>query len=197
MKLLHPHPRDDHRMLNTAQISFGLPDVMASPNDQGRLEVIVIRPAAAEREHRQQVSISTERGVEGDRWLSSSWLKLPDGRPDPRVQVSLMNARLLRLISGGDEHWMRMAGDNLIVDLNLSEDNVRAGQRLAVGEVILEITEVAHNGCGKFLARYGKDAVRFINSVEGKRLHLRGLFARVVSPGIVRIGDRVRKAQPA
>jgi hypothetical protein len=182
-------------MLTTEQISSGLPDVLASPSDEGQLELIVIRPAAAERELPRRVYISSEGGVEGDRWLSASWLKLPDGRPDPRAQVSLMNARLLRLISGSDEDEMSMAGDNLIVDLDLSEANIRTGQRLAVGEAIVEITDVPHNGCGKFLSRYGKDAVKFINSVEGKRLHLRGLFAQVIRSGVVCIGDRVRKAQ--
>jgi hypothetical protein len=180
-------------MLTTAQISSGMDDVLAAPGDEGELEFILIRPATGERAFRRKVYLSPEGGVEGDRWLSSCWLKLADGQPDPRVQVSLMNARLLRLISGGDESRICLAGDNLIVDFNLSEDNIRPGQRLSVGEAVVEITDVAHNGCGKFLSRYGKDAVKFINSAEGKRLHLRGIFAQVIRPGTVCVGDRVRK----
>lgn len=182
-------------MLTTDQISSGLDDVLAAPVDQGKLEFILIRPTAGERAFRPKVYLSPKGGVEGDRWLNSCWLKLADGQPDPRVQVSLMNARLLRLISGGDENQICLAGDNLIVDLNLSEDNICPGQRLSVSEAVLEITDVAHNGCGKFLSRYGRDAVKFINSAEGKRLHLRGIFAKVISPGTVCVGDRVCKVQ--
>jgi MOSC domain-containing protein YiiM len=183
-------------MFTTDQIVYGLPDVRRSPSDEGKLEFIFIRPAAAERDVRRKVYISPEGGVEGDRWLNSCWLKLPDGRPDPRVQVSLMNVRILKLISGSDETLMRLAGDNLIVDFDLSEDNIRPGQQLSVGDSIVEITDVAHNGCGKFLSRFGKDAVKFINSVEGKRLHLRGLYAQIIKSGEVSIGDRVCKVQP-
>lgn len=180
-------------MLNTDQLKFGMDDVLASPDDEGALEFIVIRPKKGKREFLRKVYLSPEGGVEGDRWRSSPWLKLADGRPDPRVQLSLMNARLLRLISGDEEREMCLAGDNLIVDLNLSEDNLKPGQRLSVGEAIIEITDAAHNGCGKFLSRYGKDAVKFVNSAEGKRLHLRGLFAQVIRPGVVSVGDRVCK----
>lgn len=187
---------DDHLMLNTAQLASGLSDVVVSPSDEGRLEFVVIRPQAGERLFRREVYLSPERGVEGDRWLNSCWLKLGDGRPDPRVQVSLMNARILRLISGGEERQMSLSGDNLIVDFDLSDENLQPWQRLSVGEAVLEITDVAHNGCEKFLARYGRDAVKFINSPEGKRLHLRGLYAQVVKSGVVNIGDRVCKVQP-
>ncbi len=182
-------------MLTTDQLTSGLADVVASPTDQGKLEFIVVRPRAGEREFRRQVYISPEGGVEGDRWLNSCSRRLPDGRPDPRVQISLMNVRLLSLISGSAEQRMCLAGDNLIVDLNLSDDNVCPGQRLSVGEAIVEITDVAHNGCGKFLNRYGRDAVKLINSAEGKRLHLRGVFAQVIRSGMVSVGDRICKVQ--
>ncbi|HEX8653045.1 MAG TPA: hypothetical protein VF708_19670 [Pyrinomonadaceae bacterium] len=183
-------------MINTDQIASGLDDVLASPNDEGALELIVIRPSFGAREFRQKVYISPEGGVEGDRWVHSPWLKLADGRPDPRAQISIMNARILRLISGDEESRMRLAGDNLIVDLNLSADNLNPGQRLSVGEAVVEITDAAHRGCGKFLSRYGKDAVKFINSAKGKHLHLRGRFAQIIRPGMVCVGDRVCKVQP-
>lgn len=179
-------------MLTTDQIIAGFSPVTESPSDEGRLELIVVRPADGVRKLPQSVYVSADNGVEGDKWRSSQSPHTPDGGPDPRVQVTLMNARILRLISGGDER-MTLAGDNLIVDLDLSEDNIAPGQHLSVGEVVLEVTEVPHNGCGAFMERYGKDAVRFINSPQGKRLHLRGLHAKVIAAGTVRVGDEVRK----
>ncbi len=179
-------------MLTTDQIILGFPQVTQSPSDGGRLELIIVRPSEGVRELPESVHVSPERGVEGDKWITSQGHDLPDGQPDPRTQVTLMNARILRLISDGEER-MPLAGDNLIVDLDLSDDNMPPGQHLSVGEAVLEVTEVPHNGCGAFLERYGKDAVKFVNSPEGKRLHLRGLHAKVVREGVVRVGDEVRK----
>ena len=178
--------------LTTEQIEAGLSNVLASPKDQGKLEAIVIRPETDQRELLEEVLLSPEGGVEGDRWAATSSLRLPDGQPDPRVQVSLMNARILRMIAGDDQR-IGLAGDNLVVDLNLNEANIPAGQKLAVGEALLEVTDVPHTGCGKFAERYGPDAVRFINAAERKSLHLRGIYARVLRAGTVRTGDVVRK----
>ena len=179
-------------MMNTEQIVGGMPHVTASPADGGRLELIIVRPAEGERVLPESVRVSPEHGVEGDKWVRSRGHDTPDGGPDPRTQVTLMNARILRLISG-EEGRMPLAGDNLIVDLDLSDENIAPGQRLSVGEAVLEVTEVPHNGCGAFLDRYGKDAVKFVNSPEGKRLHLRGLHAKVITAGTVSVGDEVRK----
>jgi len=37
------------------------------------------------------------------------------------------------------------------------------------------------------------DAMKFVNSPEGRLLHLRGINARVVVPGRIQTGDRIRK----
>ena len=50
-----------------------------------------------------------------------------------------------------------------------------------------------HKGCHKFAARYGVDATRFVNSRDGLRLHLRGIYARIVERGVVTVGDTVTK----
>lgn len=181
-------------MVTKDQILSGLHHVGDSPTDGGRLEFIVVRPVAGGRELRERAYLSAESGVDGDRWTTSRWLTLPDGSPDPRVQVSLMNARILRLISDGAER-ISLAGDNLIMDLDLSEHNLAPGQRLVVGEVVVEVSDVAHTGCRKFMARYGRDAVKFVNSVEGRRLNLRGLYAKVIEPGVVCVGDAVWKVR--
>jgi MOSC domain-containing protein YiiM len=179
--------------LSTEQISVGFPRVLDSPKDQGTLEAIIIRPTSGQRELRKEARLTPEGGVEGDRWAATSWLKLADGRPDPRVQVAVMNARILRLLAG-DEERIGLAGDNLIVDFDLSEANLPVGQKLAVGEVVIQVRDQAHTGCGKFQQRYGRDAVQYINAPRGRELRLRGLFASIVQGGTVRVGDGIRKA---
>jgi MOSC domain-containing protein YiiM len=87
-----------------------------------------------------------------------------------------------------------LAGDNLLIDLDLSDDNLPPGTRLSVGSALLAITAVPHKGCRKFAARYGVDATKFVNSRDGLRLHLRGIFARIVEPGLVTVGDIVARS---
>jgi len=97
------------------------------------------------------------------------------------------------LIAGSPER-RALAGDQLHLDLDLSEANLPPGTRLALGSAVIEVTEQPHTGCAKFAARFGRDALRFVNSPIGRSLRLRGLNARVVVPGTVHVGDLVRKA---
>lgn len=173
-------------------LELGLSEVRSSPREAGRLEAIVLRPQPGERQTVQQVRVSPDGGIDGDRWANESSADFAADHPHWKSQVSLMNARILRQIAG-IEDAMCLAGDNLIVDLNLSEENLPAGRRLAIGDVVLEMTDQPHTGCGKFDRRYGSDAREFINGPHGKPLNLRGRFARVVAGGTVTVGDTVRK----
>jgi MOSC domain-containing protein YiiM len=104
-----------------------------------------------------------------------------------------MNSRTVGLVAGSRDRWA-LAGDQLYVDLDLSADNLRTGDRLRIGpEAVIEITAKAHLGCRKFAARYGEAALAWANSPEGRRLHLRGVYAMVITPGEVRVGDRIDK----
>jgi polynucleotide kinase-phosphatase len=171
---------------------FGLPQIRQSPTDDGLLKAIVIRPATDERVSLTECEISPELGVHGDNWADGCWMSLPDGRPHPDVQVAIMNARTIALIAREESRWP-LAGDNLYVDLDLGRDNLPCGQQLAVGSAVLEITAVAHCGCRKFADRYGSDAVRFVNSEIGETLRLRGVYARILQTGVIRVGDVIRK----
>ena len=178
--------------LSIDQLNAGLEEILRSPSDQGVLNLVVIRPATDQRQSLQQCQLSPELGVHGDNWADGCWLSLPDGRPDPDVQVAIMNSRAIDLIAQDAQRW-KLAGDNLFVDLDLSDQNLVAGQRLSVGSVVLEVTSQAHNGCKKFAQRFGKDAVKFVNSPEGKRNHLRGIYAKIIQSGTVSVGDQISK----
>jgi MOSC domain-containing protein YiiM len=154
---------------------------------------IFVRPTPNERQARTTAQLTPQRGIDGDRWANDRFYEAEKGGPDPRCQVSIMNGRYLRQLAGGDDA-MCLAGDNLIVDFDLSEANLPAGSRLAIGDaVIIEISDKSHTGCGKFQKRYGAEAREFTNSPRGKALHLRGRYAQIIVPGEIRTGDAVRK----
>ena len=176
--------------LTRVQLQAGLGEIRAAPRDQGRLEMIVVRPATDQRQVLESCRLTRERGCEGDDWLQ----KYTDSgeTPDPRTQLTLMNARCAQLISGDRDRWP-LAGDQLFVDLDLGDANLAVGQRLAIGEVVVEITAEPHTGCAKFAARFGVDALKFVNMGEGAQLKLRGIYAMVITEGEVHQSDLTRK----
>ena len=174
------------------QLEAGLDEIRKSPSDDGEVQLIVRRPAKGEREVLDEGEFSLEVGLVGDNWSTRGSSSTPDGNAHPEMQVNIMNARAAQLVAGSKERWA-LAGDQLYVDLDISDANLPAGSRLAIGETILEITPAPHLGCLKFVERFGKPAMEFVNSDEGKSLNLRGVNAKVVQPGRVRTGDRARK----
>lgn len=172
-----------------ADLEVTLDFIRQSPEREGQIELIVCRPAVGERQVLQVAALSPERGLVGDNWQTRS-SKRPSANPD--MQLTLMNARAIGAIAGDKSLWP-MAGDQLYVDLDLSDRNLPPGTRLQVGEAIIEVTAEPHLGCRKFSDRYGKDAVKFVNSDLGKRLNLRGINAKVISPGSVSSGAPITK----
>jgi MOSC domain-containing protein YiiM len=175
--------------LELAALEAGLDDVRKSPTDTGTLELIVARPAEDAREVLAEGRIDLVAGLVGDGWADRG----PD--PEPERQVTVMNARAVALVAQSRERWA-LAGDQLYVDLDLSDENLPPGSRLAIGDAVLEVSTAPHRGCKKFAARYGLDALRFVNSPVGYALHLRGINTRVVTAGVIRTGDTVRKLPP-
>ena len=92
-----------------------------------------------------------------------------------------------------DEERWQLAGDQLFVELDLSEENLPAGTRLEIGSAVIEVTEQPHTGCKKFAARFGNDAQKFVMTPVGRQMRLRGMCARVVQPGTIQRGDTVEK----
>jgi MOSC domain-containing protein YiiM len=168
------------------ELRSGLEHVRAAPADEGVVELIVRRPAVGERELLEIGELDVELGLVGDTW------SVRGSRPNPKAQLTLMNARAAALFAGERERWP-LAGDQIYVDLDLSPTNLPPGTRLGLGTAVIEVSDAPHLGCGKFTERFGEEARELANSDEGVALNLRGLNTRVVQSGEVRPGDVVRK----
>lgn len=180
------------RHLTTAELEAGLDWIRQSPKAQGTLELIVRRPQVEAREILAEGELDLVVGLIGDNWKERPSSRSADGLAHPDMQLNVMNARTIDLIAQDRARWP-LAGDQLFVDLDLSEENLPAGTRLAIGSAIIEVTEQPHTGCQKFVSRFGLAAMKFVNSPVGKELHLRGICAKVVQPGTIQRGDVVKK----
>lgn len=178
--------------LSLTDLEVGLEHIRQAPKDYGTLKMIVRRPRVDERDVIDHGELSITEGLVGDSWKSRGSRHTPDGSATLYSQITVMNARCAALLAQSEERWA-LAGDQLFVDFDLSEDNIPPGTRLAVGSAILEVSAEPHSGCKKFSARFGVEAMKFVNSPEGKRLHLRGINARVIEAGAIRVGDIISK----
>ena len=178
---------------NRADLDARLHELQALETSSGTLEMIVARPAEGERETPATARLTIEAGLVGDRWLATAGHRMDTaGAIDRGNQLTLMSTRVLGLLADR-ERWP-LAGDNLLVDMGLAAEGLPPGSRLAIGdEVVVEISEEPHTGCAKFSARFGSDALRFVNSPEGRELRLRGVNAYVVEEGTVSVGDAIRR----
>ena len=173
-----------------SELQAGLDEVRAAPRTAGRLDMVVRRPAVDEREVLAEGELSVEIGLVGDTWDVRPSKDMADGSPSPLRQLTVMNSRAAALFAVSADRWP-LCGDQLYVDLDISQANLPAGSRLLIGEAIIEISEPPHLGCAKFTQRFGLDAMRLVNSDEGKAMRLRGANAVVVTPGTIRQGDPV------
>jgi hypothetical protein len=177
------------------ELHAAVPYFRRSPKDAGTVELVVRRPAVGEREVLDEGELNLALGLVGDSWIKRGSNRTADGSPDPDTQLNVMNARVIAFLAGSPDR-RALAGDQLYLDLDLSEDNLPAGTRLTLGTAVIEVTAQPHPGCAKFRERFGLEALRFVNSPVGRELRLRGLNARVVIPGMVRPGDTVTKLAP-
>jgi MOSC domain-containing protein YiiM len=172
----------------TVELEAGLDEIRRAPSDAGSLELIARRPRTGERELLEEGQLDLAVGLVGDRWSERD-----DGRqPNPDTQLTLMSSRAAALIAGTKERWP-LAGDQLYVNLDVSERNLPAGTQLTIGSAVIEISPVPHTGCKKFVQRFGMDAMLFVNSPLGTSLRLRGVNTRVVEPGTIRVGDTITR----
>src|SRR5829696_3594309 len=181
--------------LTMPELEAALDHLREAPKDGGVLQLIVCRPDVDQRKILDEAELDPLKGLIGDNWIVRGSSKTPDGSAHPDMQINIMNARVTALVAQDKEHWP-LAGDQLYIDMDLSKENLPAGARLQVGSAVLEVSPLPHTGCHKFISRFGVDAMKFVNSAVGKQLCLRGINAKVVQAGVVRVGQVAKKIQP-
>jgi len=180
------------KQLSMKELEAGLDEIRSAPKDLGVLELIVRRPAVEKREVLDEGHLDVVKGLVGDNWQTRGSSRTADGSSHPDMQINIMSARVIALVAQDPGRW-QLAGDQLFLDMDISAANLPAGTRLSLGSAVIEVTKEPHTGCKKFVARFGLDAMKFVNSAVGRELCLRGINARVVESGIIRVGDRARK----
>lgn len=175
-------------------LEAGLEEIRSSPADLGILHMIVGRPDIDQRVVLDVAELDLAKGLVGDSWSTRPCSRSQDGSPHPDMQLNIMNSRAIALFAQTRERWP-LAGDQLYIDLDLSNENLPPRTRLVLGDAEIEVTDQPHTGCAKFRERYGREALQMVNSPIGRALNLRGICARVVRSGTIRIGDSVRKRQ--
>ena len=176
--------------LSAAELDSRLAALPPSPRGHGRVTQVCVRPDLDRRAFPETLELCPRRGAIGDRWERRTWKHLPDGSPDPRVQVAIAHAPTIALIqqlTGDAGH----PGDTLLVDLDLGVAHLPLGTRLRVGTAEIEVSDVENDGCAKFAVRHGADVLAWIRDPLNRPRRLRGLFARIVHGGQVRAGDAI------
>ena len=177
--------------MTEAELDAALDRVVEAPSE-GCVDRLCRRPGFSMREFPENLRLDPECGIENERWLTHPWLKLDDGSPDPRIQVSVLSRRVLELVWTDREGTLH-PGDTIVTDMDLSVANLPAGTRLRAGKAVLEVSDLFNDACAKWKARYGSDAYRWVNRPEYRQLRLRGILCRIVKAGTVHVGDAVER----
>jgi hypothetical protein len=176
---------DPRRHLDRQKLEAGI-TALHAPRDEGSVELLVARGPGGERQLATEVLLTTQGGMPEDRWALQT-------KYGPDYQLATTRADYARLIANGQP--LELHGDNLYLQLDLSSENLPALSVLRAGDALLQVTPVAHNGCKKWVQRFGLCPMQLNLDPAYRHLHLRGIYLRVVSDGRVRVGDRVRVVQ--
>lgn len=175
--------------MNAGKYDTAVSLARSAPVAAGRVDYLINRPSEGVHKPVDSLYLDVDNGIEGDRWKETAWLRLPDGSPDPRVQVSLTNTRVMQCFTGTESDAVFRCGDNIYTDLNLTEDHLPVGTLLQIGEAVIEVSDVVNDACGKFAQRFGAEAFQAVRDPANAVLRLRGIFARIRQSGRVQRGD--------
>jgi hypothetical protein len=174
------------------ELAAALPGVLAAPRDGGVTLLFCIRPGTNQRLFPEVLTFTRATGIIGDSEAVRPWLTLPDGSPDPRNQVSIMPWQVLDLV-WRDRDRVPHPGDNIAVDMNLTEANLPVGTLLQAGTAVLRVSDEPNDGCVKWKVRAGRAAYDWITDPDHLPLRLRGLYCSVEEDGEMRLGDTLNR----
>jgi hypothetical protein len=177
-----------------AECMAALPHILDAPKDAGVIDHLCFRPARNARQFPATLRLTVTAGIPGDRWLTEPWQRLPNGAPDPDLQVSILPVRVLELV-WRDREGAPHPGDTIVADMDLGLENLPPGSLLQAGTATLRVSPYFNEGCAKWKARYGADAKDFIVVPGHAPLRLRGVICAVVADGEVARGDWLRVLQ--
>jgi hypothetical protein len=175
-------------MITAAQIAAAMPHVLAAPKSDAPITSLCLRPAFGERSFPDHIVMTRAEGIPGERWATLPWSKLPDGSPDPRIQVSLLPSRVMDLV--WQDKSMPHPGDPIVADLDMSFANLPIGTLIQAGTAVLRVSDLPNNGCAKWKVRYGADAMAWVTADPS--LRLRGVLCSVEVDGAVSLTDRLQ-----
>ena len=167
-----------------------LPDVLAAPKTDAKIDMLCFRAGFGLRSFPDRLAMTRAGGIEGERWLTQPWLRLADGSPDPRIQVSILPRRVLDLV-WRDRAGTLHPGDPIVADLDMSHANLPVGTLLQAGSAVLRVSDEPNDGCVKWKALYGVAAMEWIVATEHAPYRLRGVLCSIEQDGVVGVADRI------
>ena len=177
--------------VTTAELMAALPDILAAPKDNAPIHGLCLRPAFGERAFPTALTLTRAEGIPGERWLTTPWMTLEDGSPDPRIQISILPVRVMNLVWRDRENTPH-PGDPIVADLDCGVANLAAGTLIQAGSATLRVSDLFNAGCVKWKLRYGADARAFLDAPGHPDLRLRGVLCEVVSDGMVCLTDKLK-----
>lgn len=173
---------DPSRYATLEHLERRLAALPEAPRNHGLVGLLVRRGEGGLREMPDRARLTPDGGVPGDAWGRQK-------EPSLEAQIAVMQIDVAELITNGQP--LTLFGDGLFLALDLSAANLPPGSRVRAGAATLEVTPKSHNGCRKFLSRFGADALRFVSKPDLRHRNLRGIYMRVVEGGEVATGDPV------
>ena len=153
------------------------------PTGTGRVEGLVLRPEKGTRKEVDKIDLTPEGGILGDRWGKRK-------HSSTHRQVSAIRKDILEELAG--EAWTALSGDNLHVDLDLSEKALPVGSLLHVGTAILRVSPETHQPCQLFSGRFGQNAHDATLDQRWAEARGRGVLLEVLQAGAIQIGDTIQ-----
>jgi hypothetical protein len=175
-----------------AELTDALPHVLAAPKSDVPVHSLCFRSGFGLREFPDQLILTRDSGIPGERWMTAPWLRLPDGSPDPRIQVSILPLRVMDLV-WRDRVGAPHPGDTLVADMDMSLANLPTGTLLSAGTAVLRVSDLFNDACVKWKVRYGQAAKDWVTAPGHPALRLRGVLCSIEQDGIVRVGDVLRR----